>query len=97
MEIHTPQAFGATARGQRQRLHLTQAALAEAAGVSRAWLTEFERGKPTVELGLVLAVIAALGITVELRVGDPHAPSAEQETNELNTLLEDYSRRDDHA
>jgi transcriptional regulator with XRE-family HTH domain len=58
-------------RGQRQKLQLTQAALAEAAMVSRAWLIEFEQGKHTVEIGRVLAVIEAFGMTLDLRVSDP--------------------------
>ncbi|WP_328331004.1 helix-turn-helix domain-containing protein [Kribbella sp. NBC_00382] len=94
MEIHTPQALGATVRGQRQRMHLTQAALADAAGVSRAWLIEFEKGKPTVELGRILAVIEALGITLEVRIGDPPASSVR---SELDTLLDEYNQDDNHA
>jgi HTH-type transcriptional regulator/antitoxin HipB len=95
VQIRTPQVLGATVRGQRQKLKLTQASLAEAAGVSRAWLTEFERGKPTVELGRVLAVIAALGLTLELRIGDP--PAAEKEPIGLHALLEEYDKGDGHA
>lgn len=97
MQIRTPQALGATVRGQRQTLKLTQAALAEAAGVSRAWLTEFERGKPTVELGRVLAVLAALGITLELRIGDPPTSPAGKEATGLLALLREYDKGDGHA
>jgi transcriptional regulator with XRE-family HTH domain len=78
-------------------LKLTQATLAEAAGVSRAWLTEFERGKPTVELGRVLAVLAALGITLELRIGDLPASPAGNEAIGLHALLEEYDKGDGHA
>ena len=40
---------------------MTQAAFAAEMGVSRKWLSEIENGKPTVELGLVLAVFRKLG------------------------------------
>jgi len=98
MEIRTPQALGAAARGQRSKLRLTQAAVAEAAGVSRAWLTEFEAGKPTVELGRVLAVVAALGITLDLRVGEPEARPPGSEPLDLDALLDRYEQGgNDHA
>lgn len=98
MEIRTPQTLGAAARGQRLKLRLTQAAVAEAAGVSRAWLAEFEAGKPTVELGRVLAVVAALGITLDLRVNEPDAPSAGPEPLDLDAYLDHYEQGDnDHA
>ena len=94
MEIRTPQAIGAAVREQRRRLRLTQAAVAQAAGVSRAWLTEFEAGKPTVELGRALAVIAALGITLDLRVDEPNATSEGSEPLDLDSLLERYAQGD---
>jgi HTH-type transcriptional regulator/antitoxin HipB len=94
VQIRTPQALGATVRGQRQKLKMTQATLAEAAGVSRAWLTEFERGKPTVELGRVLAVVAALGLTLEVRIGDPPAAPAGKQATGLHALLEEYDKGD---
>ncbi|WBQ05698.1 helix-turn-helix domain-containing protein [Kribbella sp. CA-293567] len=98
MEIRTPHALGAAARGRRRQLHLTQAAVAEAAGVSRAWLTAFEAGKPTVEVGRVLAVVAALGIAVDLRVEEPSAASSGREPTDLDSLLDEYDEgRDDRV
>ena len=52
----------AVVRGRRVDLGLSQAALAAQAGVSRKWIYEFEAGKPTVELGLMLRVFEALGL-----------------------------------
>lgn len=40
---------------------MTQEVFAAEVGVSRKWLSEVENGKPTVELGLVLAVLRELG------------------------------------
>lgn len=53
-------------RNRRTEVGLTQAELAKAAGVSRKWIYEFEGGKSTAELGLVLRVLDVLGLSVEL-------------------------------
>lgn len=60
-------ALAAAVRGRRKKLALTQAQLADLAGVGLAFLYELERGKPTVRLDKVLAVLAVLGL--ELRLG----------------------------
>lgn len=75
MEIRTSRDLGAAVRGRRHALKLTQAEVAGAAGVSRPWLSEFESGKPTVELGRVLAVLDALDFTLDVR--SPDGTSAE--------------------
>jgi transcriptional regulator with XRE-family HTH domain len=46
---------------------MSQHDLAVRATVSRRWLSDFEAGKPTAEVGLVFKVISALGLSVELR------------------------------
>ena len=56
MKIRTPQDLGAAVRGRRRSLKLSQAQVAKSARVSRPWLSEFESGKPTVEVSRVLAV-----------------------------------------
>jgi len=45
---------------------MTQTALAEAAGVSRRWLSDLEAGKATAEVGLVLNTLHALDLIVDL-------------------------------
>ncbi len=89
MEIQTPRALGAVVRGRRRALKMTQASLAQAAGVSRAWITEFEAGKPTVELSRVLAVLDALGIVLEAHTTTPKAADAHED---LDSLLESYDQ-----
>ena len=44
----------------RTEPRISQAALAERAGISRKWVYEFESGKPTAELGLLLRVLDIL-------------------------------------
>ena len=50
-------------RAKRRALALSQEQVSQRAGVSRKWLSEFERGKLHVELGLVLRVLEALDLS----------------------------------
>ena len=54
--------LGAAVRAQRRRLGLQQAVLADLAGVGVAFLYDLERGKPTLRIDKVLAVLEALGL-----------------------------------
>ncbi len=91
MDIRTPGDLGAVARGRRRALHLTQSHVADAAGVSRVWLAEFENGKPTVELGRVLSVLVVLDLTVE--VSAPGEPVTRTATElDLDSLMDEYNR-----
>jgi HTH-type transcriptional regulator/antitoxin HipB len=59
--------IGNIVREERKALGLRQAELAAASGVGVRFLVDLERGKPTVQLGRVLAVIAALGCSLDIR------------------------------
>jgi y4mF family transcriptional regulator len=65
--------IGAIVRQARLAQGLRQDQLAAAAGVGVRFLVEQERGKPTVRLVKVLAVLDALGC--RLQVAPPPAPS----------------------
>ena len=56
---------------QRRALGLSQTQLALQTGVSRKWLSEFERGKTAAELGLVLRLLDGLGLQISLKLGVP--------------------------
>jgi transcriptional regulator with XRE-family HTH domain len=91
----TVQTIRTAVLGRRRELGLSQAQLAERAGVSRKWLSEFERGKSTAELGLVLRVLESLDLQVTIApTGQPdREPAAGQVTSasiDLDALLEDY-------
>jgi y4mF family transcriptional regulator len=58
--------LGAIVRQRRKALGWSQDRLAAAAGVSRPWLSAFEGGKASVEIGLVFAVLDALGMYVNV-------------------------------
>ena len=60
-DIRSAADVGRIIRAERQRRCMTQSDLALAAGVSRRWIVDLERGKPRAELALVLAVLDALG------------------------------------
>ena len=77
MFVRTPSDLGSVIRERRRRLKLSQQQLASAAGVSRQWLVDVERGKARAELGLVLGVLASLGLRVALDDGEA-ASEAEQ-------------------
>lgn len=62
-------AIAAAVRAARLRNNLTQAQLAGLSGTGLRFVSELERGKPTVAMHKVLAVLAVLGLRVEV-VGD---------------------------
>lgn len=67
--IASPEQLGAAVRRARKARGLRLEDLAAAAGVGPRFLSELERGKPTVRLDAVLRVVGALGL--RLTVEDP--------------------------
>ena len=59
------------ALSQRRALALSQSQLASQTGVSRKWLSEFERGKTAAELGLVLRLLNGLGLQIAVTLALP--------------------------
>ena len=72
--------IGYAIKDRRAELGMTQAQLAEAAGVSKRCLWSLELGQnPGVQLDKLTAVLGALGLELELTVGNPSdEPQAEQ-------------------
>jgi HTH-type transcriptional regulator/antitoxin HipB len=69
------QRLGLAVRAARRAQKMTQANLAERAGVSRGWLVRFEHGLPNAEPRTVLRVLHALGLELALR---PRTPTEEE-------------------
>jgi len=96
MNVRTVQDLSSIARGRRQELGISQLAVAEQAGVSRAWLVDFEAGKVTVEIGRVLGVLQILGLTVDVRDGRAPFPctdgASSESDDDLDVLIEAYAR-----
>lgn|GEM_PF-822024 len=74
MRISTLRQLRDLVRGTRLEQGLSQQAVADRAGVSRKWLSEFERGNPNAQLGLVLAVLEALQIYITVNPADLAEP-----------------------
>jgi len=89
MRIRTTHDLAAVVRGRRLDLGWTQAGVAERAGVSRKWVSDFETGKASVDLATVLRLLEILDIPLE--VGG--APPAGSDTVDLDEVLDRYLRR----
>tara|TARA_Y100000385_G_C12978381_1_gene587250 strand:+ start:92 stop:364 length:273 start_codon:yes stop_codon:yes gene_type:complete len=62
MKINSAKDLGLLVRDRRKAKGWTQAELAKQAGVKPLWISQFERGKSTVQVGLVFQTLKALGI-----------------------------------
>jgi HTH-type transcriptional regulator/antitoxin HipB len=58
--------LAALIHGRRLSMGLSQEQVAARTGVSRQWVGELERGKPTAELGLVFGLLDALELKIEI-------------------------------
>ncbi len=64
--IYTPASLGDAIRHYRVSAGLTQAELAELAGIQRSYLSELESGKETQQLKRIFRVLRKLGIRMTL-------------------------------
>lgn len=78
----TPAEIGRIVRAARRAQGLRQDQLAGAAGVGIRFLSELERGKPTVRLAKVIAVLDTLGCTLHVEMPLGEAESAEGASGE---------------
>ena len=62
----SPKELGLAVRNARKGMGATQRQLALAAGTGLRFVVDLEKGKPTCEVGKVLAVLEALGVRVRL-------------------------------
>lgn len=68
MQIRSARDFAALIREQRKIQGLNQLQLAQLAGVSRDWIIQLEKGKTSVELGMVLRTLKVLGVRLDFAV-----------------------------
>jgi HTH-type transcriptional regulator/antitoxin HipB len=64
-------AIGAAVRRARKTHGLTQSQLAGLAGTGLRFVSELERGKPNVALDKTLAVLAVLGLRLQITGAEP--------------------------
>jgi y4mF family transcriptional regulator len=62
--------IGVLVRKRRKSLGMTQGELADLAGVSQRFIYDLERGKASVALDRVLAVLATLGLRINLELAN---------------------------
>ena len=63
---YTPQKIGELVRRARKILAVTQKDLAMTSGTGLRFIIEFEKGKPTCQLGKVLTILHTLGVQITL-------------------------------
>ncbi len=68
--IYTSESLGAAIRHYRRERGLTQAELAELAGLHRTYLSDLERGKETEQVRRTLRVLRQLGVRMTLDKAD---------------------------
>ncbi|HEX7124789.1 MAG TPA: type II toxin-antitoxin system Y4mF family antitoxin [Thermodesulfobacteriota bacterium] len=88
IRIRTPLDLGAAIRDQRRRLGLGQRALADRVGVSRKWIVEVEKGKPSAEIGLILRTLDVLGVALVIDDGTPAVLEAETPAVDIDAIVD---------
>ena len=68
--IHSTEELGMLIRAVRKSAQVRQDDLAGTAQVSRQFTVDVEKGKPTVQFGLVLKLLAELGISLTADIPD---------------------------
>ena len=77
--------IGALVRETRTAAALTQTELANRIGASRFWVAQFEKGKPSAELGLALKALHALGLAVQIEATNAASDTAPPRTHRANS------------
>ena len=89
--IDSPAAVGAIIRARRQDRGQSQQSLAESTGVSRKFLIDLEAGHERAELGKTLAILAALGLSLEatdpIPRGGDHDPARRDYAQTFTRLI----------
>lgn len=78
MWVRTIDDIAEMVRARRKQMGLSQVELARRVGVSRKWIMDFERGKPSAEVSLVLRTLAATGLHLDVRDPPRRDPSARE-------------------
>jgi transcriptional regulator with XRE-family HTH domain len=68
--VYTPASLGAALRHYRQQAGLSQAELAERAGLNRTYLSALEQGRETEQVKRILRLLKQLGVRMTLEKAD---------------------------
>lgn len=82
--IRSPEDLGLVIRAVRKCSRVRQDDLAALARVSKQFATDVERGKPTAQIGLVLKLLAEIGIVLNAEIPDSAAGELTRQRNLRN-------------
>lgn len=85
MQMKTISDIGALTRDRRAQFRWSQEELAKRVGVSRLWIVQLEKGKPTAQVGLVLRVLKELGIALDASPSS-HDDSSRDSRKNINAV-----------
>ncbi len=68
--VYTPASLGAAIRHYRHQAGLSQAELAERAGLNRTYLSALEQGRETEQVKRILRLLKQLGVRMTLEEAD---------------------------
>lgn len=91
MKTQTIRDVASLARRRRSEIGWSQARLAQAVGVGREWIIDFEKGKSTVEWGLVLRTLKELDFEIDLSPALTTRPP--RAATDLSSILDRTTRR----
>lgn len=74
--VETAEELGRLARAHRKHRHLTLETISGLGNLSTRFLSEFERGKETAEIGKVLKALRTLGLEVIIQPRGQSVPGA---------------------
>ena len=86
--------FGAVVKSKRNRLGLSQEALAERADLHRTYITDIERGTRNLTLGSIAKLAAALGVSIGALFAPDFPPPLETGDGAVDILLVEDNLRD---
>lgn len=88
--IHTPADLALVIRAVRKSVNVRQDDLAGAAGVSRQFAVDVEKGKPTAQVGKVMELLKELGIGLSVDI-------PQEAHDKLMRLQQTHSRKNSEA
>lgn len=90
MDVSSLRDIAAIVRGRRRDLGLSQAQVAARARVSRQWVSGFEAGKATAEIGLVIRLLDALDLRLAVTDGEAPLVASGMVPVDLDALLDEH-------
>jgi transcriptional regulator with XRE-family HTH domain len=84
IRVHSVDDLAVLLKAVRKSARIRQDDLAATAGLSKQFVADVERGKPTVQLGLVLKLLSEAGVTLNAEIPDSAAQEVERQRAKRN-------------